>query len=336
MGIRALVWGGSGFVGRSLSALLAGRGTGVTVLTRRPLSALEGTNKDPQIRFVSHGYERTNAARRVLDAAVEDADVIYNLAGSSGAVRSNEAPLEDLEANCAWQLELLEACRRTGSRPHVVFASSRLVYGRAQTLPVDEGHPIAPESIYATNKLSAENYHQVYARPEAITYTICRISVAYGRDPRCGGKAHGFLNTMIENALAGLPLKIFGSGEQLRDYIHVRDLAGALAACGESPAARNRILNVGSGKGVRIADAARTLASLTNVPVIQIPWPESHLQVETGDFVNDISQLVSVTGFSPLIDFQEGLTEEVRFAARDTTQIPSGPIAATELRLKQQ
>lgn len=332
MGTRALVWGGSGFVGRSLSALLADRGTDVTVLTRRPLNALEGAAQDRHIRFVSHGYERNNAARRVLDAAVENADVIYNLAGSSGAVRSNEAPMEDLEANCAWQIELLEACRRTGRRSHIVFASSRLVYGRAQTLPVDETHPLAPESVYAANKLSAENYHQVYARPGTITYTICRISVAYGRDPRCGGKAHGFLNTMIENALAGLPLRVFGSGEQLRDYIHVRDLASALAACGESPAARNRIFNVGSGTGVRIADAAHTLASLTNVPVIQVPWPESHLQVETGDFVNDISQLVSATGFSPLIDFQKGLTEEVQFAARDSARIPSAPIAATELR----
>ena len=66
--------------------------------------------------------------------------------------------------------------------------------------------------------------------------------------------------------------------------------------------------------------------------LIQVPWPESHLQVETGDFVNDISQLVSATGFSPLIDFQKGLTEEVQFAAGDSARIPSVPIASTELR----
>lgn len=306
LGQRVLIWGGTGFIGASLVNFLLRQNANITILTRGDAAHLPAG-----VRKVSLGFDRSSEARCIMRRAIEDADVIYNLAGSSGAVASNQNPVANLEANCTWQLELLEACREAGHCPHVVFASSRLVYGKPRSLPVDESHVLEPESVYAVHKFAGEQYHRIYAQSGAITYTICRISVAYGRDPGVGTKNHGFLNVLLENAVNGKQLEVFGSGEQLRDYIHVSDLAKALALCGTSPNARNETFNVGSGAGIRIADAARMIGELANVPVVYLTWPEEYRQVETGDFVSDISRLKQKTGFEPAKDFLRGITEEI-------------------------
>ncbi len=305
---RILVWSGTGFVGRALFQRLVAEGYSVTSLSRGGLELDPALH--PRVQSIAYGYERNDEAREILLRAVLESDLIFNLAGSSGSVSSNSHPLESLEANCAWQLEFLQACAKAGHRPRVVFASSRLVYGKPLQNPVDESHPIAAQSIYAAHKHTIEQYHQIYADRGAIEYTICRIAVAYGRHPQSRFKNHGFLNTIIEDAMAGKPLRVFGSGEQVRDYIHIEDLVSALWACGISPEARNEVFNVGSGEGVTILDAVQTVANLAQVPVVFEPWPESFLQVETGDFVTNISKLKRRTGFEPKFAFHETLRGE--------------------------
>lgn len=309
MAKRILVWSGTGFVGRALFEDLVADGYTVTSLSRGGMELDAALH--PRVQSLVYGYERNDKARAILHRAIAESDLIFNLSGSSGAVRSNTHPLESLEANCAWQLEMLQACAKAGHRPRVVFASSRLVYGKPQQNPVDETHPIAAQSIYAAHKHTIEQYHQIFADQGAIDFTICRIAVAYGRDPESRFKNHGFLNTIIEDAMSGKPLRVFGSGEQVRDYIHVKDLSRALAGCGFSPDARNEVFNVGSGEGVTILDAVQTVADAAQVPVVFEPWPESFLQVETGDFLTNITKLKRLTGFEPKFAFHQTIRGEI-------------------------
>ena len=303
---RVLLWGGTGFMGRSLIAALPPDLFDLTILTRSKTSMSDFAGN---LHFFEYGFERSPKARSVLLEAVREADVVYNLAGTSGAVASNRDPVDHLEANCAWQLEFLEACRIAGNRPHVVFASSRLVYGKPEYLPVNEDHRLAPQSVYAAHKLAIEGYHQIWSAQGAISFTICRISVCYGQDGWTGKRDHGFLNTLIQDAVHGKPLTVFGSGEQVRDYIHVRDLARALVLCGNSTAARNEIVNVGSGQGISIAEVVQQVARATGAPVTHVAWPDSHLLVETGDYVSDISKLKRLTGFTPMLPIFVGIME---------------------------
>ena len=306
---RVLVWGGAGFIGGALLPALLEIGDSVTVLSRKDLYGLG--RRYPQLRVLETGFSMDSNAKAVLRESVRNAEVVFNVSGSSGAVSSNQNPLASLQENCAWQLEFLNACSTAGHPLHIVFASTRLVYGKPRSLPVGEAHPLSPESMYAAHKLCTEHYHQIYALQGVITYTICRISNPYGRDERGSGKNHGILNQMIQTALAHKPLVIFGDGKQVRDYIHIHDLVRALLLCGEQQAAVNEILNIGSGEGVSLIDAALQIASIAGAPIASSPWPERYKLVETGDFVNSIAKARKLLGFVPKLNFHQGIREAI-------------------------
>jgi UDP-glucose 4-epimerase len=305
-GLDVLVWGACGFIGRSLVSALLRRGARVSVLTR-PRVAYGRQAWQDQVRWFELSGETGDVA--VLDEAVRGAAVIFNLAGSTGAARSNRAPVESLDANNRSQLALLEACRRSGRRPHVVFTSSRLVYGRPRTPRVDETHPIEPGSIYAAHKLCCEHYHAIYAAQGAISRTIVRVSNAFGLDEGAGRKPHGALNAFVQETLAGQPLTIFGDGSQLRDYIFIDDLTEALLACGVRQAARNEIINIGGGDPISLRHAAeRIVEALAGPPIVFAPWPLDHAMVETGDYVTDIGKAARLLDFAPRYRFDAALT----------------------------
>jgi UDP-glucose 4-epimerase len=306
---HVLVWGGTGFIGGALLPALMESGDSVTVLSRKDSYGL--AQRYPQLRILETGFSMDSSAKTVLRESVRNAELVFNVSGSSGAVSSNQNPLASLRENCAWQLEFLDACSTAGHRLHVVFASTRLVYGKPRSLPVGEAHPISPESMYAAHKLCTEHYHQIYALQGAITYTICRISNPYGRDERGSAKNHGILNQMIQTALSHKPLTIFGHGKQIRDYIHIRDLVRALLLCGEQQAAVNEIFNIGAGEGVSLVDAALQIGSIADAPVVFSPWPEAYKLVETGDFVNSIEKARRLLGFLPRFSFKQGIKEAI-------------------------
>lgn len=313
----ALVWGARGFIGTHLVAELLAQGWKVTVLTRPAaappppwLAAVRVITLDPDDRG------------RAFDAAIDGVQAVFNLAGSSGAVASNHDPLESLESTCRLQLEFLGACARAAARPHVVFASSRLVYAQAGREPVTEEHPLAPLSVYAAHKLCIEHYHRIFATRGALTFTLCRISNPFGLDAAAAGKSYGFINSLIHRAIAAQPLTLFGRGEQLRDYLYIDDLVRVLRLCAEREEARNELFNIGRGVSLPIRAAAQDLQrALGGGPLEYRPWPADYEAVEAGDFVIDISKAGALLGFVPAYSFRTGL-EAVR--ARVAAAAPAG------------
>jgi UDP-glucose 4-epimerase len=317
LGRNILIWGGTGFIGGALLSALTKAGEAVIVLTRKDTCGL--AERYPSIRLLETGFSLDSTARRVLRESVQSADLVFNVAGNSGAVSSNQDPVASLQDTCLWQLAFLDACSAASHRSHVVFTSSRLVYGRPLSLPVGEDHPLSPESMYAVHKLCVEHYHQIYAAQDAITFTICRISNPYGWDERGMKKNHGILNQMIQIALSHRPLTIFGDGRQMRDYVHIQDLVRALVLCGQSPTAVNEIFNLGSGEGVRMVDAVLHIGRIAEAPVTFSPWPELYKRVETGDFVNNIDKAQRLLGFRPKFSFNQGI-EDVIVGERNSSK----------------
>ena len=303
--MKTLVWGACGFMGRHLVHGLLRQGHEVAVLTfnrRRYVS--------PAWHARVSWYELagdTELDQAVIAAAIRNRDVIYSLAGASGAVASNRAPIQSLDSICRAHLEFLEACVHFGSRPHIVFASSRLVYGNPNDLPVTEDAPLQPQSIYAANKISVEHYLRVYANREAITYAICRITNPYGFEAETNPKDYGFLNRLIRHGIEGRPLTLFGEGEQLRDYVHVSDLVDGLMLAGTLPQAYNQTLNLGFGQGMRMVDAIQHIQRLNGSPIHREPWPEEFRIVESGSFVASIDKARVILGYQPRISFEQGL-----------------------------
>lgn len=302
-GAQVLVAGATGFIGRHLVAELLDRGSAVSVLTRSRNTA------PPPVWATRVTWYELDGDQATLSQAVGCASVIFNLAGSSGAVASNRNPIESLDANCRFQLRLLQAIERGGHRPHVVFASSRLVYAPNGRTPVSENQALAPRSVYAAHKLCVEHYHQIFSATTGMTFSVCRISNPFGIDEDCWRKGYGFVNTLIRNALSGLPMTLFGTGQQLRDYLYITDLVDALVRCGIRAEARNQIFNIGRGVGLSVHDAALLIQQGTHGSIHFRSWPPEYQDVESGDYVADISKAREQLGFHPQYDFAAGLSK---------------------------
>jgi UDP-glucose 4-epimerase len=305
-GRSVLVIGGLGFIGVNLTQALLATGARVTVLTpsrdrRRETAAfVEGRGA-----AVIEGDIRDGAA---IAAAVTGQDVVYALAGQSGAARSMEDPFTDLDVNLRGNLTVLEALRTRNPEAKLVFPGSRLQYGRAGSAPVVETDAMQPVSIHGAHKAAVELYLAVYRDAYGIRSTCVRITNPYGPGQRLDQRPYGIVNRMVQLALADLPIPVFGDGAQLRDYVFIDDVVQALLAVGQPGATDGHAYNLGSGTGTRLVDMARMIQRAVGAGTVTFaPWPPLERRVETGDFIADVSRLTASTGWRPRVAIEDGL-----------------------------
>jgi UDP-glucose 4-epimerase len=306
---RILIIGGLGFIGKNLYNSLVVSGHDVSVVAPRI---------DEVDSFVTQEVRKHIAIGSILDVSfieqqVVGYDAIFSLAGISGVADSLKSPYHDLNTNLPGHLNILEACRKFNPKTLLIFPSTRLVYGKPNYIPVDEKHPINPESIYAIHKHTVENYYLLYQRLYQLNCIILRISNPYGPHQTVGSH-HGILNLLIHQALKDRTISVFGDGEQERDFLFADDLSALLKQVMDTPACIGRTFNVGYGAGISIRETAEIIA--TQIPGSKInfpPWPEMERKVETGSYVSDISLIQSLTGWKPKVDFVEGIRKTIQY-----------------------
>ena len=309
-GKNVLVTGGLGFIGLNVSQRLLELGANVTVLDNFMPTGISKQLSEllAHIKVAIADIRDEEKVERV----VRDQEVIFNLAGKSGAADSNKTPLNDLDINCRGHLNVLEACRVFNPGVAIVFPSSRLVYGKPQYLPVDEKHPLAPESIYAAHKLAVENYHLIYGRLYGLKATVLRISNPFGPFQAGEGRAYGIANSFIQAAVSGRPITLFGDGSQRRDYLYIDDLVEAFLRAAPLPESRGRTYNIGDGQGTSLLELAEmAVLEAGRGEIVHVPWPEEYLAIETGDYLSDISLARQELGWSPGTDIREGIARTV-------------------------
>lgn len=312
---RVLVIGGLGFIGVNLTTRLAELGAKVAVLTP---DRAKHANDIPS--FERHGVEIVEGDVRdgaLISRRVVGCNLVINLSGQSGAVRSMDDPWTDLDVNVRGNLVLLEALRAQNRDAKVVFAGSRLQYGHVDRLPAAEDAQQAALSLHGLHKQTVEKYLDLYQRLFGIRYTVARITNPYGPGQPSGRTAYGVINRMIHLAIADRPLTIYGEGTQLRDYIHVDDVVTALVAMASSQEADGRAYNVGSGTGTRMVDLASQVIAIAGTGRVEhVPWPALAQQIETGDFVADITRITDELKWRPTINLRQGLEQTVDFYRR--------------------
>jgi UDP-glucose 4-epimerase len=166
------VTGARGRLGARIVPALVERGASVVAFDRTP-----GASPGKSVRARAGDLLRPGD----LDRALRGCTLVFHLAAKASAERSFAEPDVYLDTNATGTYALLAACQRNAVK-RVVFASSGLVYGRPQTLPVREGHPTAPLSPYAASKLAAEAGLAAYAQALAFSVDIARFSNLYGVD----------------------------------------------------------------------------------------------------------------------------------------------------------
>lgn len=305
----ALVTGGFGFMGSNLVPRLVEVGAEVRIMARSwPPQVEFDEGVHPQVRF----FKGDIRDESVLQHAVEGCDYVFHFAGKSGASTSNESPIEDLDVNCRGLLLLLDAMRLEAPNAVIVFPSSRLVYAPNLPLPVVETSQTMPISVYGAHKLVAESYLRIFGRHHGLKSVILRMTNPYGPHQRPEQHSYGVINQFIYEAVAGRTIKVFGEGEQLRDYIHVDDVVDAVLLAASTPNAAGATYNLGSGTGTSLAKLAGLIVEVAGSGRVEhVPWPNSEASVETGDFCADINRIKDGIGWAPRIELRDGIRDVI-------------------------
>jgi UDP-glucose 4-epimerase len=313
-GRRVMVTGGLGFIGSNLAHHLVRLGADVLLVDS--LLPDYGGN-----RFNIEGIadrvtvDTTDIRERdTMNALVAGRDVIFNLAGQVSHIDSMRDPYTDLEINCRSQLTLLEACRHHNASAKVVFAGTRQIYGRPDSLPVDESHLVRPTDVNGINKAAGENYHLVYNNVFGVRACSLRLTNIYGPRQLIRHNRQGFIGWFIRLALEGRTIQIYGDGAQLRDFVHVDDAADAFLRAGADDACNGEVFNVGGSEPISHKALVTLLIDAAGSGDAEyIEWPAEKKIIDIGSFYADSSKFLAATGWSPAISLRDGLSSTLAF-----------------------
>ncbi|QEO09512.1 NAD-dependent epimerase/dehydratase family protein [Protaetiibacter larvae] len=259
--MKALVTGAAGFIGSALSERLLADGhdvVGVDNLTEYYAAALK---RDNLARLRSERFELVEADLNDLDlpALLSDIEVVFHQAGQPGVRGSWGAGFAPYVArNIVATQALLEAARSAPRLTRLVAASSSSVYGDAESYPTHETDRPQPVSPYGVTKLAAENLTTLYGRNFGVPTTSLRYFTVYG--PR---QRPDMAFTRFSRAAArGDTIRVFGNGEQVRDFTFIDDIveANMLAATVQHDA--GSVFNIAGGSQVSVNEVLETLAEI--------------------------------------------------------------------------
>jgi UDP-glucose 4-epimerase len=253
--VRVVVTGGAGFIGSHLVDALLDRGDEVTVADHLHRSPRPWVAAALQRGMQLHAADvrDLSALRRAFEVARPD--LVMHLAAQVDVRQSIIDPALDAQVNVAGTVSVLEAAREVGAR-RVLMASTAAVYGDPQEIPTTESAPIAPLSPYGTSKAAAEWYLGQYQRLHGISTLALRMANVYGTRQDPHGEA-GVISIFCGVSSDGGRAKVYGSGEQTRDYLFIEDAVTAWLAAADNDV--TGALNVSTGVETNLLDVVAAL-----------------------------------------------------------------------------
>jgi UDP-glucose 4-epimerase len=309
-----MVTGGLGFIGSNLARRLVDLGADVLLVD----SLIDGYGGNlfniDGIADRVHVNVADIRQQSTMNYLVRDRAVIFNLAGQVSHIDSMRDPYTDLEINCRSQLTVLEACRNYNPAVKVVFAGTRQVYGRPDSLPVSEAQLVRPTDINGINKAAGEYYHLVYNNVFGVRACSLRLTNVYGPRQLIKHNRQGFIGWFIRLAVEGKPIEIYGDGSQLRDFVYVDDAADAFLRAGASDACNGDALNVGGDVPISHSELAAQLVRIAGAGRVEyVAWPPDKKLIDIGSFYADSTRFMKATGWKPTIPLAEGLHRTIDF-----------------------
>ena len=320
-----VIFGGGGFIGSNLAhKLLETTDAKIHILynlsrsgVRNNLRSLQKAAGNSGRLQITIGDVRDAA---MVDRVVRPATEIYHFAAQVAVTASVSDPRHDFEVNLLGTFNVLEAARKHGRRPFLLFTSTNKVYGEMVSRRtvrqgtryayesirgISEAEPLDFHSPYGCSKGAADQYVRDYARMYGIPTVVFRMSCIAGAR-QFGTEDQGWVAHFLYSALQGTPLTIYGDGRQVRDVLCVDDLIRAFGAVRENLAlTAGQIYNVGGGPAntISLIELMALIEAITGTRVeyeTAAPRPGDQLV-----YVSDCSKLRRDTGWEPRLSVRQ-------------------------------
>lgn len=306
---RALVTGGSGFLGRHLIESLLDSGIAVRSIDLNKPLWLDG-----RVEF----YEGDFTAIKQIEHVLEGCDVVFHLASTTLPKSSNDDIRFDISSNLLGTIGLLELAAERKIRKFVFISSGGTVYGVPETIPVSESHPTNPTCSYGIIKLAIEKYLQMFRRLHGLDTISLRLANPYGEYQRVD-RAQGAIAVFCDKALRGESIEIWGDGTVVRDYVYVKDVVNAMLKSLEVGYAGNGI-NIGYGAGFSLEEVIRRIEKALGRDVARHYRPARGFDVPKIHL--DINLAKRVLDWTPEVDLEQGIARLINWLSatrNDTT-----------------
>lgn len=295
--MKILITGGAGFQGSHLVERLHELDHEVSVLnTFTPQAEI---NRDI-LKNKAHVIWGSVTDPEITEKAMRDKDMVFHLGARVNVDESIKDPLGTINVNVHGTYNVLEAAHKLGIR--VVYTSTCEVYGTPKKIPISEEDELLPRSPYAASKAAADRLCCSYYHTYKLPVTIIRFFNIYGERQK-DGKFGALIPILTNQALRGEKIKVFGNGEQTRDYLNISDVMSGYLSVLNHPEFAGEVFNFGTGVGTKIKDIAEYIAQKMNTEVEYITARPG----EASDMVADFSKAKKFLGWEPKVSIYEGI-----------------------------
>lgn len=313
MNKKILITGADGFIGSHLTEMIAAKGFRVKALSQynsfNNWGWLEDVNCKEQIEILTGDVRDPHCCRQIT----KDVDIVFHLAALIAIPYSYMAPASYVDTNINGTVNICQAALENGVQ-HVIHTSSSEVYGTAQYVPIDEKHPLQPQSPYSATKIAADAMAMSFYNAFDLPLTIARPFNTYG--PRQSARA--VIPTVITQIASGKKQIKLGNMTPTRDFSYVEDTCRGFIALAESEKTIGETVNIGSNQEITIKDTLDLIKEIMGSDV-EFITEEQRLRPENSEVFRlwcDNTKIERLTGFRPQIALAEGLQRTIDWFSR--------------------
>jgi len=307
-GKKVFITGADGFIGSHLTEALLERGANIIALVQYNSFNYWGWLEDTEVLEKVSVVTGDVRDAYFLKKATKGVDVVFNLAALIAIPYSYLAPDSYVETNVKGALNICQAALENNVKK-IIHTSTSEVYGTAQYVPINEKHPLSPQSPYAATKVGADAIVESFYRSFGLAVAIARPFNTYG--PRQSARA--VIPTIISQMANGHKKIKLGDTRPTRDFSYVLDTCEGLIRIAESEKTTGEVINIGSNHEISIADTFALIKKIMRSDAMLIKDKE-RLRPDKSEVLRlwcDNSKIRKLTGFKPRYSLEAGLKETI-------------------------
>ena len=304
MNKKVLVTGGAGFIGSTLVRKLLAKDYTVTVLDNLSIGLSDNLPKDDNLRLIAGDIRDAE----IVSTVVRGHPYVMHLAAQAFIPLSYELPLQIAETNSIGSINVFKACLNRDTK-RLVHISSSEVYGSAKYTPMDEQHPLCPESTYAVAKAAADMWAQTFHLEHKLPVVILRPFNTFG--PR--ESLPYFIPEMIRQCLKETAIHV-GNLETSRDFTYIDYTTEAMVNALETEKIEGETINIGTNKSWKMKEILDLVKKETNTQKKEVITDKNRLRPkDVTTLITDNTRARKILGWKPEITFQEGIQKTIQW-----------------------